>query len=128
AVHKFSKRPNKFRLNADCRYAMIRRYASCLGKSAIIEIELNERFRMLRDKRNRRHNERKTSLAGPPNFLVGQRTDPFQRPDPALVADAPIEVRPAKNRDNCRCGLCYLVWIGVTLAHDPIWQAMCGQQ
>src|SRR5262249_44173341 len=102
---------------------MIRRYADGLSEMAIIEIEPDECFRMLRHKRNRRHDERKASFASSPDFLVSQRTDPFERPDLALVTDAPVEFRPTENRDNCRCGLFYLVRIGVAPTHDPLWQA-----
>ena len=94
-VHKCCERSDKPWFDADRRDAVIICYSRDLREMAVIEIELDECFRMLGYKRDRRHNQRDTVLAGPPDLLVGGRTDPFERPYPALVAYAPVEFGPA---------------------------------
>ena len=84
---------------------MIRRYAGCLGKSAIIEIEFDERFRMLRHKEIGATTSARRSRR-PANLLVGQRADPFERPDAALIADVPVESRAVQEQRPLAAAVC----------------------
>src|ERR1700747_415831 len=124
-VHDRRERSDKAGFDADRRDTVIRRHSRDLGETAVIEIELDECFRMLGHERNRRHDYSDTVVAGLPDLFVVGWTDPFERPDPALVANAPVEFRPSERRNDRRRGLFYLIRIRVAAAHDLLRPAMC---
>ena len=107
---------------------MIRRHARGFGQIAVIEVELDQGFGMLGNKRDRRHDKRDPVLPRAANLVVGCRTDPFQRPDAALIADRPVEARPVQRGDHGRGGRLDLVGIRVTGLDDLFRQAMGGEQ
>src|SRR5438128_10527691 len=71
-----------------------------------------------------RHHERNPVPAATADLIIGCRTDPFQRPDAALITDLPIDPRPVQGGDHRRGGRLHLARIGVASAHDPLWQTM----
>src|SRR5438105_2963889 len=110
-MHQRCERADECGLEADRGDAIIGRHPRSLGEIAVVEIELDERFRVLRYERDRRHDERYPLPAGPLDLLICRRFDPSQGPNATLIADPPVEPRLREGLDDGRCCLLDLVWI-----------------
>src|SRR5215831_15102920 len=69
------------------------------GESAVIDIEFDQGLGMLGNKRDRRYDNRNIIPACSANFIIGRRSDPFQRSDPTLITHLPVEHWPIKSSD-----------------------------
>src|SRR6266436_4951470 len=90
----------------------------------IVEAEFDQRLRVLRDERNRRYHKRDPIPAGTTNLIVGCRTDPYQRPDPALITDLPVNPWPFESSDYSGSGRLHLIGVRISRAHDLLGQTM----
>ena len=68
-------------------------HARILAPAGHIRCPARPAFRNARDKRDRRHDHTLALRAGAADFGIGRRPDPFERTDPALIADLPVEIR-----------------------------------
>ena len=107
---------------------MIRGHARGHSQIAVIEVQLDQSFGMLGNKRDWRHDDRDPVPTRAANLVVGCRTDPIQRPDPTLIADRPIKVRLVQRGDHGRGGCLDLVGVRITSLDDPFRQAVGGEQ
>ena len=90
------------RVGPDCRNPLIRRHAGSRSQIAVIEVQLDQGFGMLGNKRDRRHDEGNPVITRAADLVVGRRTDPFQRPHTTLIADRPIKALPVQRGDYGR--------------------------
>src|SRR5437016_4319565 len=119
-------RTNEAGLDANGGEAIMGGHARVRGEVAVVEIEFDERFRMLRNEGDRRHNERNPFPAGPYDLLVCGGFDPREGSNATLITDPPVEARLRECFDDCRRRLFDLAWIRITRAHDLHRQAVCG--
>ena len=85
------------------RHPHVAGHAGLLGQVAVVDVEFDQRLRMLGHEGDREQHDRDAVPAGAADFLVGVGPDPLQRADAALVADGPIGVRqPKRGRDGAR--------------------------
>ncbi len=97
-------------------------------KLAILHIELDQRFRVLRDKRDRCYDYGSSFAPGATNFLIGRGANPAQRPDPALVAHPPIEPWSVQHVDDCHSGFLDMARVRITGGDDAFGQSMRSEQ
>ncbi len=107
---------------ADGGNAPEKRNALFLGEMTIFDLDLHQCFGMFRYKGDRRDNDRDLILPGAHYFGVCRGSDPFHRPNAALVTNGPIEVHPigigfSEGCNDSLCCLFALPLIGVS-GHD----------
>ena len=97
-------------------------------KLAILHIELDQGFRMLGDKRDRRDDYGPSFAPGATNFLIGRGANPAQRPDPALVAHPPIEPWSVQHADDCHSGFLDMARVWIAGGDNAFGQSMRSEQ
>ena len=111
---------NEARVRADGRRADVVRDAVFGGEACVLDVELNERFGMLGHEGDRCHDKCQTLRSCPLDFFVGRGTDPFHRPDTALVANATVELRAVERGHKRLCGLFDLRLIRIAAFDDAL--------
>ena len=83
---------------------------------------------MLGDEGDRHHDERHAIAPGARDLGLRRGSDPLQRPDPALVADPPVQIPLAQGLHHGRHGALDLPLVGVAALDDLLRQAVGGEQ
>ena len=90
--HQLGQALDETGIGAHRRGAAIIRHARFARKIGIFDIQLDQGFGMFADKGDGRDDHALAFRAGAADFGIGRGPDPFQRPDPALIADRPVQI------------------------------------
>ncbi len=119
---------DKSRMMTDRRHAPIARNIVSFREMTVFDIELDQGLGVLGDEGDRCDHDGHTVPAGADDFGVGRGSDPFQRPDPALIANDAVEAWHRQRFDDRRSALLDLPLIRITSPYDLLRKAVRREQ